>query len=212
MTSTNKRPTSGDVEPRPSRKRAQKERKQEDDSLLLNALKEELQKRLVQKVADVLEKNENVESLKNTLLMAKRLERGVVTEAEKSYDYPSGYQYWVDHVNEMFDITLSQVQGQSAVSNYSKSASSGLSDNATPESSVLTTPSYPKEIFTSHQNLEHTRTFTAHINQIIRKDLEPGIKGHFINVLNNAQVDISDYICNYGLLIHHTNYDIAEVY
>ncbi|KAG1156007.1 hypothetical protein G6F36_014359 [Rhizopus arrhizus] len=209
VTSTNKRPTSGDVEPRPSTKRARKERKQEDDSLLLNALKEELQKRLVQKVADVLEKNENVEGLKNTLLMAKRLERGMVTEAEKSYDYPSGtiekyikrnskqkkgYQYWVDHVNEMFDIILSQVQGQSAVRNLSKSASSEFSDLATPESSVPTTPSHLKEIFASHRNLEPTRAFTAHINQIIRKDLEPEIKDHFIDVLKNAHVDVSDYI------------------
>ncbi|KAG1016579.1 hypothetical protein G6F43_014459 [Rhizopus delemar] len=87
--------------------------------------------------------------------MAKRLERGVVTEAEKSYGYPSGtiekyikrhskqkkgYEYWVDHVNEMFDITLSLVQGQSAVRNHSKSASSGFPDNATPESSSTLEP------------------------------------------------------------------------
>lgn len=90
QTSTKKRPAGGDDEPRPSTSRARKEEKKDDDSLLLNALKEELQKRLIQKVTGVLGKNENVEVFKNTLLTDKRLERGAVTEAEKSHDCPSG--------------------------------------------------------------------------------------------------------------------------
>ncbi|KAG1121714.1 hypothetical protein G6F42_012161 [Rhizopus arrhizus] len=139
---------------RPSTSRARKEEKKDDDSLLLNALKEELQKRLIQKVTGVLGENENVEVFKNTLLTDKRLERGAVTEAEKSHDCPSGYQYWVDHVNDLFDITLNQVQGQSTVHNFPKSASPELSNLATPESSVPAIPSHPKETSASQRNLE----------------------------------------------------------
>ncbi|KAG1508482.1 hypothetical protein G6F53_008156 [Rhizopus delemar] len=190
---TKKQPDGGDDEPRPSTSRARKERKQEDDSLLFNALKEQLQKRLVRKVTDVLGKNENVEALKSTLLTAKRLERRVVPEAEKSHDYPF-------------------VQGQSTVHNLPKSASSELSDLATPEFSIPATPSHPKETSASQRNLEPNRTFAAHMNQIIRKDLEPEIKGHFSNVLKNANVDAFDYVCNYDFKVFNTILLLSEFY
>ncbi|KAG1042204.1 hypothetical protein G6F43_011950 [Rhizopus delemar] len=112
----------------------------------------------------------------------------------------------------MFDITLSQVQGQSTVHNLPKSASSELSDLPTPEFSIPATssfpepatPSHPKETSASQRNLEPTRTFAAHMNQIIRKDLEPEIKGHFSNVLKNANVDAFDYVCNYDFKVFNT--------
>ncbi|EIE88710.1 hypothetical protein G6F46_007843 [Rhizopus delemar] len=112
----------------------------------------------------------------------------------------------------MFDITLSQVQGQSTVHNLPKSASPKFSASATPESSVRAmsnfpepaTPSHPKETSASQRNLESTRTFIAHTNQIRRKDLEPEIKDHFIDVVKNAHVDVYDYVCNYDFKVFNT--------
>ncbi|KAG1439500.1 hypothetical protein G6F55_013718 [Rhizopus delemar] len=112
----------------------------------------------------------------------------------------------------MFNITLSQVQGQSTVHNLPKSASSELSDLATPEFSIPATPSHPKETSASQRNLEPNRTFAAHMNQIIRKDLEPEIKGHFSNVLKNANVDAFDYVCNYDFKVFNTILLLSEFY
>ncbi|KAG1047509.1 hypothetical protein G6F43_010045 [Rhizopus delemar] len=112
----------------------------------------------------------------------------------------------------MFDITPSQVQGQSTVHNLPKSASPEFSASAMSESSVPAmsnfpepaTPSHPKETSASQRNLEPTRTFIAHTNQIRRKDLEPEIKDHFIDVVKNAHVDVSDYVCNYDFKVFNT--------
>ncbi|EIE89374.1 hypothetical protein G6F46_012254 [Rhizopus delemar] len=101
----------------------------------------------------------------------------------------------------MFDITLSQVQGQPTVHNLPKSAMPEFSDPATSNFPESVTPSHPKVNSASQRNLEPIRTFTTHMNQIIRKDLEPEIKDHFIDVLKNAHVDVSDYVCNYDFKV-----------
>ncbi|KAI8338306.1 hypothetical protein EDC96DRAFT_578779 [Choanephora cucurbitarum] len=169
--SQSKRPF-GEVESEgPSSRKRIKGKGREDDGMLLEASHNEMQRRLEAKIRNALNSDE----------------KGVVTDAESNHGFPAGsieryikrnratkknHQHWVDHVQDAFDNTVENMRAQLA----------------TPTLSELHTPVTEAQgsIIEQQPNQEQRRTFTMAMRQIIRKDLKPDIKDHFIKTLNEA--------------------------
>ncbi|KAI8333183.1 hypothetical protein EDC96DRAFT_611781 [Choanephora cucurbitarum] len=169
--SQSKRPF-GEVESEgPSSRKRIKGKGREDDGMLLKALHNEMQRRLEAKIRNALNSDE----------------KGVVTDAESNHGFPAGsieryirgnratknnHQHWVDHVQDAFHNTVENMRAQLA----------------TPTVSEPHTPVTEAQGFIVEQqpNQEKRRTFTMAMRQIIRKDLKPDVKDHFIKTLNEA--------------------------
>ncbi|KAI8378387.1 hypothetical protein BD560DRAFT_325490, partial [Blakeslea trispora] len=100
------------------------------------------------------------------------------------------HQYWVDHVQDAFDSTVENMRAQLA----------------TPTASEPHTPVAEAQgsIVEQQSNQEQRRTFTMAMRQIIRKDLKPDIKDHFIKTLNEAIENVTDYISCYSFKVYCT--------
>ncbi|KAI8382460.1 hypothetical protein BD560DRAFT_477463 [Blakeslea trispora] len=203
--SQSKRPF-GEVESEgPSSRKRIKGKGREDDGMLLEALHNEMQRRLETKIRNVLNNDGDLRHLKETLLKSTRLEKGVVTGAESSHGFAAGsieryikrnratkknHQYWVDRVQDAFDSTVENMRAQLA----------------TPTASEPHTPVAEAQgsIVEQQSNQEQRRTFTMAMRQIIRKDLKPDIKDHFIKTLNEAIKNVTDYISCYSFKVYST--------
>ncbi|KAI8347353.1 hypothetical protein BD560DRAFT_484939 [Blakeslea trispora] len=214
--SQSKRPF-GEVEYEgPSSRKRIKRKGREDDGMLLEALHNEMQRRLETKIRNALNNNGDLAHLKQTLFMSTRLEKGVVTGAESSHDFAAGsieryikrnratkknYQYWVDHVQDAFNSTVINMRAQLA----------------TPTVSETHTPSTEAQgsIFEQQSNQEQRRTLTMSMRQIIRKDLKLDIKNYFIKTLNEAIEIVTDYISCYSFKVYvvfpYTSYGQVEL-
>ncbi|KAI8357821.1 hypothetical protein BD560DRAFT_305460, partial [Blakeslea trispora] len=203
--SQSKRPF-GEVESEgPSSRKRIKGKGRGDDGMLLEALHNEMQRRLEAKIRNILNSDGDIRHLKETLLKSTRLEKGVVTGAESSHGFAAGsieryirrnratkknYQYWVDHVQDAFDNTVENMRAQLA----------------TPTASEPHTPVAEAQgsIVEQQSNQEQRKTFTMAMRQIIRKHLKPDIKDHFIKTLNEAMENVTDYISCYSFKVYCT--------
>ncbi|KAI9251159.1 hypothetical protein EDC94DRAFT_497813, partial [Helicostylum pulchrum] len=159
-----------------------KKNKIEDDQIL-KALHEEMGVRLSRKTSLCLDKKQSTHDLKNTCLSATRLERGLVTEAEKRADFKAttveiflkrqkgkkSFGFWTEFVKSNFDSILKKVGAERKGKEKDKVNEESSSSKI--EVSVDVKIDIDKE--------EEMRAVTTSLDSIIRSDLLDDIRTFF---------------------------------
>ncbi|KAI7869264.1 uncharacterized protein EV154DRAFT_129542 [Mucor mucedo] len=167
--------------------------------------------RLSRKILVCLEAKTDVDTLKNECLSSSRVERGLVTEAEKKkanlqattieiflkLQKKPNFLYWTEFVADNFDSILADTKHtfKGKLKETKVVESPVIPIVNVPDVSSVTddVPLLPKK------DENHTRVCTVSFNSIKRKDIETDIQQHIVDILKQTMEEVSDYTTNYGI-------------